>query len=257
MTRVGGAQDRAGRAVVLLERDDLEPRKVLRQALQVVDRRAAPAVDALVVVADRRERPRSPASSFSSSYCDGVGVLVLVDEQVAQAVAPLRARLGVALRAASPAGRSGRRSRPPGRPRAAPRSAASRAPRRARRRLAARAPRPASPIRPSFFQRPIAHCQRRASALSVLPPASFSTPSTSSLSRMLNCSFRPSRCAVAAQDAHAERVEGADHEVLRRARADQRLGALAHLLRRLVGEGDRRDLRSARSRPRAAARSCA
>jgi hypothetical protein len=48
-------------------------------------------------------------------------------------------------------------------------------------------------FRPWFFHRLIAHCQRRASALSVEPPASFSTPSTSSLSRMLNCCFRPSR----------------------------------------------------------------
>ena len=47
--------------------------------------------------------------------------------------------------------------------------------------------------RPRFFQPPIAHCQRRASALSVLPPASFRTPSTSSLSRMLNFGFRPTR----------------------------------------------------------------
>jgi hypothetical protein len=37
-------------------------------------------------------------------------------------------------------------------------------------------------------------------------------------------------------------VEGADHQVLGRARAHQRLGALAHLLRGLVGEGDGGDL---------------
>ncbi len=37
------------------------------------------------------------------------------------------------------------------------------------------------------------HCQRRASALSLQAPASRITPSTSSLSRMENRSFRPSR----------------------------------------------------------------
>src|ERR1700712_2971677 len=37
-------------------------------------------------------------------------------------------------------------------------------------------------------------------------------------------------------------MKGADDEVLRGARAYQRLGALAHFLRRLVGEGDGRDL---------------
>ena len=86
------------------------------------------------------------------------------------------------------------------------------------------------------------HCQRRASALSLQPPASRSTPSTSSLSRIENCSFRPIRCAVAAQHAHAQRVEGADHQVLGGTRADQRLGALAHLGRGLVGEGDGGDV---------------
>ena len=97
-------------------------------------------------------------------------------------------------------------------------------------------------FRPSFFQRLIVHCQRRASALSVQAPASFRMPSTSSLSRMLNCCFRPTRSPSLAQDAHAERVEGADDQVLRGARPDQRLRALAHLLRRLVREGDRGDL---------------
>ena len=119
-----------------------------------------------------------------------VGVLVLVDQQVAQRVLPLGAHLGVAPQQLHAAGRSGRRSRPPGRPRGAPRSAASRARRRARRRSRGST---CALLRPWFFHRLMAHCQRRASALSVLPPASFSTPSTSSLSRMLNCSFRPMR----------------------------------------------------------------
>ena len=53
----------------------------------------------------------------------------------------------------------------------------------------------------------------------------------SSLSRIENCCFRPiARRRCAAGD--AERVEGADRQVLRGARADQALGALAHFLRR-------------------------
>ena len=53
--------------------------------------------------------------------------------------------------------------------------------------------------------------------------------------------LQPDPGAVLAQDAHAQAVEGGHHQVLGGARADQRLGALAHLLRRLVGEGDGRD----------------
>jgi hypothetical protein len=46
--------------------------------------------------------------------------------------------------------------------------------------------------------------------------------------------------AVLAHHAHAQRVEGADHD-LARVLADQLLGALAHLGGGLVGEGDGRD----------------
>ena len=145
------------------------------------------------------KRPRSPAMQLHQLVLDAVRVLVFVDEDVAQARAPGVAHFGVVAAAGAPAGRSGRRSRRRGRPRGAPRSAASRARRRSRRR---RCSPPCSPestsasaaadARPRFFQAPIAHCQRRASALSVVPPASFSTPRTSSLSRMLKLGGRPS-----------------------------------------------------------------
>ena len=50
---VGGAQDGAGGAVVLLQLDDLERREVDRQLLQVVQRGTAPAVNRLIVVTHR------------------------------------------------------------------------------------------------------------------------------------------------------------------------------------------------------------
>jgi hypothetical protein len=56
---VGRAQDGAGGAVVLLQLDDLQAGEVLGQALEVLDRGAAPAVDALVVVAHAVNMPRS------------------------------------------------------------------------------------------------------------------------------------------------------------------------------------------------------
>ena len=48
----GGGEDVAGRAVVALEADDLGAGKVVLEAQDVVDLRAAPAIDRLVVVAD-------------------------------------------------------------------------------------------------------------------------------------------------------------------------------------------------------------
>src|SRR3954452_21930798 len=48
----GGGEDVAGRAVVALEADDLGAGKIMVEAQDVVDLRAAPAIDRLVVVAD-------------------------------------------------------------------------------------------------------------------------------------------------------------------------------------------------------------
>ena len=45
---------------------------------------------------------------------------------------------------------------------------------------------------PMFFQRLMVHCQARAVAASVLPPASFRMLATSSVSRIENVGFRPS-----------------------------------------------------------------
>ena len=50
---VGGAQDGCRGAVVLLQLDHLELRKVLRQAAQIVQGGATPAVDRLIVIAHR------------------------------------------------------------------------------------------------------------------------------------------------------------------------------------------------------------
>ena len=86
---VGRAQDGAGGAVVLLQRDDLEVGVVLRQALEVVQRGAAPAVDGLVVVAHGGEDALGPQQQLEQLVLRGVGVLVLVDQHVAQLALPL------------------------------------------------------------------------------------------------------------------------------------------------------------------------
>ena len=180
---------------------------------------------------------------------DAVRVLVLVDEDVAQARAPRLAHLGVVAQQAQRQDDQVVEVDRPVRGEALlvalhhahgdDGSAALRPPCSPARTSASAA----ADARPRFFQPPIAHCQRRASALSVVAPASFSTPSTSSLSRMLKFGFRPSALPSLPQHAHAERMEGADRELRRGAAADQRARPLAHLGRGLVGEGDRRDLR--------------
>ena len=94
---VGGAQDGAGRAVVLLQLDDFERRKVLRQFFQVVQRRAAPAVDRLVVVAHRRKAAARADQQFQHFILRGVGVLVFIDQHMAERRLPLAAHFLVLL----------------------------------------------------------------------------------------------------------------------------------------------------------------
>ncbi len=94
---VGRAQDGRGGAVVLLQLDDLELRKVLRQLLQIVQRGAAPAVDALVVVAHGGEARAFAHQEFQQLVLRGVGVLVFIDQHMAQQALPFLAHLGVAL----------------------------------------------------------------------------------------------------------------------------------------------------------------
>ena len=87
--RISRLEDAHGRAVILFELDQLEIRVVARQAAQILDVGAAPTVDRLVVVAHRRKRRARAGDLLEQAVLAGVGVLVLVDEQVAQAVLPL------------------------------------------------------------------------------------------------------------------------------------------------------------------------
>ena len=95
--RVRDAQDALGGAVVLLELDHLEVRPVGLERGEVLGPGAAPRVDRLVVVADGRERAEAIDELAHERVLRGVGVLVLVDEQVADLAAPARADLGVGL----------------------------------------------------------------------------------------------------------------------------------------------------------------
>ena len=91
----GGGEDVRGRAVVLLEPDDLGAGKVLLEAQDVGDLGAAPAVDRLVVVADAAEVAARLGEQPQPQILGDVGVLIFVDEDVAEAVADSpRARPG-------------------------------------------------------------------------------------------------------------------------------------------------------------------
>ena len=90
-------EDVRGRAVVLLEADDDGAGEVLLEAQDVADLGAAPAVDRLVVVADDAEVAVGGGEQAQPEVLRDVGVLVLVDEDVAEPALVLRQHVGVAL----------------------------------------------------------------------------------------------------------------------------------------------------------------
>ena len=94
---VGGVEDARRGAVVLFELDDAQCRVIDLQLAQVLDVRAAPRVDGLVVVAHRRERAALADQRTQQAVLRAVGVLVFVDQQIAQTSPPALARFFVAL----------------------------------------------------------------------------------------------------------------------------------------------------------------
>ena len=91
--RVGGGEDHGCRAVVLLELVD-GGRKIPAEVLHVLDARTAPAVDGLVVVADHEWHAGLSGQEFEPFVLDAIGVLELVHQQVAEALAVIRAEIG-------------------------------------------------------------------------------------------------------------------------------------------------------------------
>ena len=235
------AQDVAGGAVVLLQRNHLQARVVLRQPLQVEGGRAAPAVDALVVVTHGGEHRALAGQRFQQLVLDGVGVLVLVDQHVAQRVLPLRAHRVVAqqqflrqrdqvveidrLVGGQPFFIAGHHARRHALVVVGCRSVGLRAV-QALVLPAADGPLPAP--RQRVVGRRAGVFQDRQHVVAVEDAELL---------------FQAQGRAVGAENAHPQRVKGADHQVLRGARTDQLFRPFAHLLRGLVGEGDGRNLR--------------
>ena len=82
--RVGGLEDRRAGAVVAGQRDDRGVGEVLLEVEDVADRRPTPAVDALVTVADDHDVAVFRRQHVDQVVLRAVGVLVLVDQQVAE-----------------------------------------------------------------------------------------------------------------------------------------------------------------------------
>ena len=88
--RVSGGEDGARRAVVLLQPEHRDIRKVPGELVEMPRPRAAPTVDGLVVVAHRAHQPLGAREQSEPGVLDGVGILELVDEKVREAPAVVR-----------------------------------------------------------------------------------------------------------------------------------------------------------------------
>ena len=105
-----GLQDVLRRAVVLLQADDAGLGKVLLELQDVADVGAAPGVDALVLIADRADVVLAARQHAHQLVLRAVGVLILVNQDVAVAavvaLAGLARRLQQALRDSSRSSKS-------------------------------------------------------------------------------------------------------------------------------------------------------
>ena len=91
---VGGAQDMARGAIVLLQLNGLAVFKVLLKVQDIGDVGATPAVNGLVIVAHDHEVLVLSGQQVGDFVLDVVGVLILVDANVAEALLVLIEHLG-------------------------------------------------------------------------------------------------------------------------------------------------------------------
>ena len=96
--RIGHAQDASPAAVVLFEFDHLELRIVTRKLAEVLGIRATPGVDALIIVADCGKHAALTGQRLDQAVLCRVGILILIEQQIADAFLPRSARLVVAFK---------------------------------------------------------------------------------------------------------------------------------------------------------------
>ena len=83
--RVGRFQYRAGGAVVLLQLVEHRLRIIAAKLMQILDSRAAPTIDGLIVVADGEGKARGAREQREPFVLDGIGVLEFVHQDMPKA----------------------------------------------------------------------------------------------------------------------------------------------------------------------------
>ncbi len=104
-------QDVLRRAIILLQANDAGFRKILLELQDVANVRAAPGVDALVLIADGADVVLAAGEHSHQLILRAVRVLILVDQEVTKAAVVALARLGGRLQHAHRVEQQSRRSR--------------------------------------------------------------------------------------------------------------------------------------------------
>ena len=237
-----GLHDVAARAVVLLELHDLGAREIPAEAAHDAHVGAAPAVDALVVVADHAEVLRRAGERPHDAVLHLVHVLELVDEHVAEAPPHLVA--GDALGVLEHAQHVEEQVVEIDGVRLLEEPLV---------RLEALHDRRVGEVllvvlggAEALLLRGVdarEHLPRRVALVVVLELLQDARHHGALIAVVVDdeAPLEPGGGVVAAEQARARRVERADGEILRDVVAEQRREARAHLARGLVGEGDRED----------------
>ena len=79
---IGGVEDGGRAAIILLQLDDFDLRKMLFQIEQVGDFRPAPAINALVIITHHAKVPVLPRQRVDQLKLRGIGVLIFVHHDV-------------------------------------------------------------------------------------------------------------------------------------------------------------------------------
>ena len=90
-------QDTPGGTVVLLQFDHLQRREIFTQQDQVLRTRTAPGVNGLIVISDHRETRALSHQQFHQFILTGIGVLILIHQQVADFILPALTHLFITL----------------------------------------------------------------------------------------------------------------------------------------------------------------
>ena len=88
-------EDIAGRAIVLFETDQLRAGEILVEVKDVLNTRAAPGIDGLIIIANRKDTTGFTGKQTNPCVLNGVGILKFINQQMLETLAIVLEQAGV------------------------------------------------------------------------------------------------------------------------------------------------------------------